>query len=158
MKADHWERDQEAWNFHVGQLDEQRSTIRRQLDWDRYVATYFPGDRRALTWRSWRMRTGQETYPRGPRRPSAGPKGRWRGGGEGTRQEREQRGAPGEALRRHYARAGARNNVIREMSTAERTRWTRQQAASDARATPSERARRATALENRRRREARLAS
>ena len=48
--------------------------------------------------------------------------------------------------------------VIREMSESERTRWAKQQATSEARATPTERARRATAIENRRRREARLAS
>jgi hypothetical protein len=48
--------------------------------------------------------------------------------------------------------------VIREMSKAERTRWEKQHAISEARATPAERARRATALENRRRRAARLAS
>jgi len=48
--------------------------------------------------------------------------------------------------------------VIREMSEAERKTWAKQQAASEARATPTERARRATAMENRRRREARLAS
>lgn len=47
--------------------------------------------------------------------------------------------------------------VIREMSDAERARWATQQAASDARATPAERARRARELENRRRRAERLA-
>ena len=48
--------------------------------------------------------------------------------------------------------------VIREMSKAERTSWAKQHARSEARATPTELARRATAIENRRRREARLAS
>jgi hypothetical protein len=47
--------------------------------------------------------------------------------------------------------------VIREMSEAEQTLWANQHAKSDARATPVERARRASALENRRRREARIA-
>lgn len=48
--------------------------------------------------------------------------------------------------------------VIREMSDAERAQWATQQAASDARATPAERARRARELENRRRRAERLAT
>jgi len=48
--------------------------------------------------------------------------------------------------------------VIREMSEDERSRWAEQTATSDARATPVERARRATALENRRRRAMRLDS
>lgn len=47
--------------------------------------------------------------------------------------------------------------VIREMSEVERARWATQQAASEARATPAERARRARELENRRRRAERLA-
>jgi len=74
-----------------------------------------------------------------------------------TRREREHdaRQAKLDSVREQVASGTL---VIREMSTAERTRWTRQQAVSDARATPSEQARRATALENRRRREARLAS
>jgi hypothetical protein len=74
-----------------------------------------------------------------------------------TRHEREQeaRQAKLDNVREQVASGTL---VIREMSTAERTMWTRQQAASDARATPGERARRATALENRRRREARLVS
>ena len=48
--------------------------------------------------------------------------------------------------------------VVREMSDAERVRWDSQHAASDARATPAERARRARELENRRRRAERLDS
>lgn len=48
--------------------------------------------------------------------------------------------------------------VIREMSDAERARWGLQHAASEASATVAERARRARAMENRRRREARLES
>jgi hypothetical protein len=48
--------------------------------------------------------------------------------------------------------------VVRSMSDAERTRWAEQQATSEARCTPVERTRRATALENRRRRQARFAS
>jgi len=48
--------------------------------------------------------------------------------------------------------------VIRVMSDAERASWAEQQASADARATPAERARRAAAMENRRRRAARLAS
>jgi len=48
--------------------------------------------------------------------------------------------------------------VVREMSEAERARWASQHAASDARATPAERARRAREIENRRRRAERLAS
>lgn len=47
--------------------------------------------------------------------------------------------------------------VIREMSKAEQTLWASQHAKSEARATPVERAKRASALENRRRREARIA-
>jgi hypothetical protein len=48
--------------------------------------------------------------------------------------------------------------VIRSMSDAERTLWSEQQAATEILSTPVERARRATALENRRRRQARFAS
>jgi len=48
--------------------------------------------------------------------------------------------------------------VVREMSDAERVRWASQHEASDARATPAERARRAREIENRRRRAERLAS
>jgi hypothetical protein len=48
--------------------------------------------------------------------------------------------------------------VIRTMSDDERARWAEQQAASEIRSTPVERARRANALENRRRRQARYAS
>ena len=48
--------------------------------------------------------------------------------------------------------------VVREMSDAERAQWASQHAASDARATPAERARRARELENRRRRAQRLDS
>lgn len=48
--------------------------------------------------------------------------------------------------------------VIREMSKAEQTEWATQHAKSEARATPVERARRASALENLRRRQARIAS
>ena len=46
--------------------------------------------------------------------------------------------------------------VIREMSKAERARWAKQRASSEARFTPEERARRAVALENRRKRAARF--
>jgi hypothetical protein len=48
--------------------------------------------------------------------------------------------------------------VIREMSETERARWAAQDAVSEARATPLERDRRTRALENRRRRQERLAS
>jgi hypothetical protein len=48
--------------------------------------------------------------------------------------------------------------VIREMSAAEREKWAVQDAQSEARATPVERARRTRAIENRRRRQERLAS
>jgi len=73
-----------------------------------------------------------------------------------TRTEREQeaRQAKLDHVREQIASGQL---VIREMSATERKRWAKQQAASDARATPVERARRVTALENRRRREARLA-
>lgn len=48
--------------------------------------------------------------------------------------------------------------VIRQMAEAERTRWAEQDALSYARATPMERARRTRAIEDRRRRQERLAS
>ena len=47
--------------------------------------------------------------------------------------------------------------VIHEMSATERARWAAQDALSEARATPLDRARRTRALENRRRRQERLA-
>jgi hypothetical protein len=47
--------------------------------------------------------------------------------------------------------------VIREMTDAERVRWAKQRALSDARSTPEERARRAAAVEPRRKRELRFA-
>jgi hypothetical protein len=74
-----------------------------------------------------------------------------------TRQEREReaRQAKLDYVREQVATGTL---VIREMSEDERTKWATQQAKSEARATPAERARRATALLNRRRREARLAS
>ena len=46
--------------------------------------------------------------------------------------------------------------VIREMTDAERVRWAKRHASSEARSTPAERARRAVAVENRRKRTARL--
>jgi predicted nucleic acid-binding Zn-ribbon protein len=46
--------------------------------------------------------------------------------------------------------------VIRDMSKAEQARWAKQHAASEARATPVERARRETAIANRRKRAARF--
>ena len=46
--------------------------------------------------------------------------------------------------------------VIREMTKAERLKWAKQRASSEARSTPAERARRAVAVENRRKRAARL--
>jgi hypothetical protein len=46
--------------------------------------------------------------------------------------------------------------VIREMTDAERVRWAKRRAISEARSTPAERARRAVAVENRRKRTARL--
>jgi len=46
--------------------------------------------------------------------------------------------------------------VIREMTKAERVRWAKQRANSEARSTPAERARRAVAVENRRKRAVRL--
>ena len=74
-----------------------------------------------------------------------------------TRTEREQdaRQAKLDYVREQVASGQL---VIREMSTAERARWAEQHALSDARATPVERARRATAVENRRRRAARLSA
>jgi hypothetical protein len=48
--------------------------------------------------------------------------------------------------------------VIRTMSDDERARWAEQQAATEIRSTPVERARRTSAMENRRRRQARYAS
>ena len=48
--------------------------------------------------------------------------------------------------------------VIREMSKAERARWAKQTASSEARFTPDERARRAVAVENRRKRAARFSA
>jgi hypothetical protein len=45
--------------------------------------------------------------------------------------------------------------VIREMTDAERAKWDKRQARSEARSTPEERARRAVAVENRRKRAAR---
>lgn len=73
-----------------------------------------------------------------------------------TRTEREQR-AREEKLDHVRTQVASGQLVVREMSGAERTRWADQQARSDARATPVELARRTTALENRRRRQARLA-
>ena len=46
--------------------------------------------------------------------------------------------------------------VIREMTDAERLRWTTRRAISEARSTPAERTRRAAAVENRRKRAARF--
>jgi hypothetical protein len=46
--------------------------------------------------------------------------------------------------------------VIREMTKAERARWAKQRASAEARSTPAERARRAAAVENRRKRAARF--
>ena len=46
--------------------------------------------------------------------------------------------------------------VIREMTDAERVRWAKRGASSEARSTPAERARRAAAVENRRKRAVRL--
>jgi hypothetical protein len=74
-----------------------------------------------------------------------------------TRTEREQ-DARQAKLDHVSAQVASGQLVIREMSQAERARWAKQNAISEARATPVERARRATALENRRRRAARLAS
>jgi hypothetical protein len=74
-----------------------------------------------------------------------------------TRTEREQ--VAREAKLDHVrAQIESGTLVIREMSASERETWADQQEAADARATPAERARRASALENRRRREARLDS
>ena len=74
-----------------------------------------------------------------------------------TRLEREQeaRNAKLEYVREQVA---AGRLVIREMSDLERSRWAEQHASSEARATPEERARRMRAIENRRRRQERLAS
>jgi len=47
--------------------------------------------------------------------------------------------------------------VIREMTDAERVGWAKQRVLSDARSTPEERARRAAAVEQRRKRELRFA-
>jgi hypothetical protein len=46
--------------------------------------------------------------------------------------------------------------VIREMTDAERVTWAKRRAISDARSTPAERTRQAVAVENRRKRAARL--
>ena len=46
--------------------------------------------------------------------------------------------------------------VIREMTDAERVRWAKRRAVSEARSTPAEHARRAVAIENRRKRAARF--
>lgn len=46
--------------------------------------------------------------------------------------------------------------VVRKMTKAERAKWEKQKKLQDASSTPSERARRAAALENRRRRSERL--
>ncbi|HUF02256.1 MAG TPA: hypothetical protein VMN35_07510 [Gaiellaceae bacterium] len=73
-----------------------------------------------------------------------------------TRTEREQK-ARDEKLDHMRTQVAAGQLVVREMSGAERTRWAEQRAAADARATPVELARRTSALENRRRRQARLA-
>ena len=74
-----------------------------------------------------------------------------------TRTEREQ-DARRAKLDHVDAQVASGELVIREMSEDERSRWEEQTATSDARATPVERARRATALENRRRRATRLDS
>jgi hypothetical protein len=46
VRADHWERDQEAWNLPRSTAEDEQRSDREQLDWDRFVATYFPGSRR----------------------------------------------------------------------------------------------------------------
>ena len=46
VEADHWERDQQAWNLPRGTAEDERPGDREQLDWDHFVATYFPGSRR----------------------------------------------------------------------------------------------------------------
>lgn len=74
-----------------------------------------------------------------------------------TRTERE-RDARLAKLDHVSAQVASGELVIREMSEVERSRWAEQSATSDACATPVERARRATALENRRRRATRLDS
>jgi hypothetical protein len=74
-----------------------------------------------------------------------------------TRFEREQEARDAKLEHVHEQVASGRL-VIREMSDAERTRWAEQHASSEARATPAERAQRARAIENRRRRAARFAS
>ena len=74
-----------------------------------------------------------------------------------TRTEREQ-DARLAKLDHVSAQVASGELVIREMSEAERSTWAEQTATSDARATQVERARRVTALENRRRRKARLDS
>ena len=46
VRADEWERDQEAWNLPRGEADVAPPGDPDQLDWDRFLATYFPGSRR----------------------------------------------------------------------------------------------------------------
>ena len=46
VRADHWERDQEAWNLPRSTAEDEQRSDREQLDWGRFVATYFPGSRR----------------------------------------------------------------------------------------------------------------
>ncbi len=45
-QANHWERDQEAWNLPRSTAEDAPSGTREQLDWDRFLATYFPHSRR----------------------------------------------------------------------------------------------------------------
>jgi len=44
-RADEWERDQEAWNLPRGAADVVPPG-EPELDWDRFLATYFPRSRR----------------------------------------------------------------------------------------------------------------
>ena len=47
-RPDQWERDQEAWNLprSVSAAEDVPIGDREQLDWDRFLATYFPDSRR----------------------------------------------------------------------------------------------------------------
>jgi hypothetical protein len=47
-RADRWERDQEAWNLprSASAAEDVPPGNHELLDWDRFLATYFPGSRR----------------------------------------------------------------------------------------------------------------
>jgi len=45
-KAGDWQRDQEAWNLPRSPADAAASGDRDELDWDGFIAAYFPASRR----------------------------------------------------------------------------------------------------------------